>query len=75
VYVSGVIYTHGILDWIRVKSASRIVAKFKGEYLILVTESAKGFRATIGVLRSLGEEECVSFHTFSFPEVRSVILF
>jgi hypothetical protein len=34
---------------------------------MLVPESADDFRATIDVLRSLGEGEGVSFHTFSLP--------
>jgi hypothetical protein len=41
---------------------------------MLVPETADGFRATIGVLRSLGEGEAVSFHTFSLPEDRCVSL-
>jgi hypothetical protein len=39
-----------------------------------VPETADGFRATIGALRSLGENKGVSFHTFSLPENRCVSL-
>jgi hypothetical protein len=46
----------------------------KGEILMLVPETADGFRATIGALRSINESEGVSFHTFSLPEDRSVRL-
>jgi hypothetical protein len=40
----------------------------RGETLMLVPETADGFRATIGALRSLGEDKGVSFHTFSLSE-------
>jgi hypothetical protein len=46
----------------------------KGEILMLVPETANGFRATIGSLRTLDESEGVSFHTFSLPENRFVYL-
>jgi hypothetical protein len=42
----------------------------KGECLILEPETAHGFRATIGALRSLDEGKGVGFHTFSLPEDR-----
>jgi hypothetical protein len=74
VYVSRVRNTCRFLDWIRAKSSSRIVAQMKGEYLRLVTETADGFRATIGALRSLSERKGVSFHSFSLPEDRCVPL-
>jgi hypothetical protein len=44
----------------------------KGEILMLWPETADGFRATIGALRSLDVSEGVSFHTFSLPEDRCV---
>jgi hypothetical protein len=50
------------------------VAQMKGEYLILLPENADGFRATISALRSLGEGEGVTFHTFSLPEDRCLRL-
>jgi hypothetical protein len=43
-------------------------------YLMLVLETADGFRATISALRSVGESDGVSFHTFSLPEDRCVRL-
>jgi hypothetical protein len=46
----------------------------KGEYLMMVPETADGFRATISALWSLGKGEGVSFHTFSLPEHRCVRL-
>jgi hypothetical protein len=46
----------------------------KGEILILVPETADGFRATIGVLRSLDVSKGVTFHTFSLPEDQCVRL-
>jgi hypothetical protein len=46
----------------------------KDEILMLVPETADGFRATLGALRSLGEVKGVSFHTFSLPEDRCVRL-
>jgi hypothetical protein len=64
VYVSGVKNTRKFLDWIRAKSESKLVAQMKGEILIQVPETADGFRATIGALRSLDANEDVSFHTF-----------
>jgi hypothetical protein len=41
---------------------------------MLVPETADGFRATIGAMRSLDANEGVSFHTFSLPEDRCVHL-
>jgi hypothetical protein len=46
----------------------------KGDYLMLAPETADGFPATTSALRSLGEGEGVSFHTFSLPEDRCVRL-
>jgi hypothetical protein len=68
VYVSGVKNTRSFLEWIGTKSASKIVAKMKREILVIVPETAHGVRATIDALRSLGEGEGVSFHTFSPPD-------
>jgi hypothetical protein len=68
VYVSGVKNTRRFLDWIRAKSGSKLVAQMKGKILMLVPETAGGFRATIGALRYLDANEGVSFHTFSLPE-------
>jgi hypothetical protein len=73
IYVSGVRNTK-FLEWIRAKTASNLVAQMKGEILTLVPETAEGFRATVGALRSLGEVKGVSFHTFSLPEDRCVRL-
>jgi hypothetical protein len=39
----------------------------KGDILMLVPESADGFRATIGALRFLDSNEGVGFYTFSLP--------
>jgi hypothetical protein len=74
VYNSGVKNTRSFLEWVRTKSATKLVAQIKGEYLMLVPETTDGFRATIGALRSLGEGEGVSFHTFSLPQDRCVRL-
>jgi hypothetical protein len=67
VYVSGVKNPRGFLEWVRTKSASKLVAQMKGEYLMLVPETAEGFWATISALRSREEGEVVCFHTFSLP--------
>jgi hypothetical protein len=48
--------------------ASQLMAQRKGEILMLVPETADGFRATPGALRSLGERESVGFHSFSLPK-------
>jgi hypothetical protein len=74
VYVFGLKNTRRFLERIRAKSGSRLVAQMKEEILMLVTETADCFRATIGALRSLDEIEGVSFHTFSLPEDRCVRL-
>jgi hypothetical protein len=74
IYVSGVRNTRKFLEWIRAKTASKLLAQVKGEILMLVPETADGFRATTGALRSLGEGKGVSFHTFSLPEDRCVRL-
>jgi hypothetical protein len=47
-YVPGVRKTRRFLDLIREKSASKLMAKMKGEILILFPETADGFRVTIG---------------------------
>jgi hypothetical protein len=52
-----------------------IVAQLIGEILMLVPETADGYRATIGSLQSLDESEGVSFQTFWLPEYRHVRLF
>jgi hypothetical protein len=39
-----------------------------GYILMLVPETAEGFRATICALRSLDVIEGMRFHTFSLPE-------
>jgi hypothetical protein len=67
VYVSGVKTTRKFLEWIRSKFESKLVAQIKGEILMLVPETADGFWATIGALRSLYVSEGVSFHTFFDP--------
>jgi hypothetical protein len=74
VFVSGVKNTRRFLERIRVKYGSKLVAHMKGEILMLVPETADGFRATIGALRPLDESEVMSFHTFSLPEDRCVRL-
>jgi hypothetical protein len=35
------------LGWIRVKTTGKLVVQMKGEYLMLVSDTAGGFRATI----------------------------
>jgi hypothetical protein len=40
----------------------------ESEILMLVSETADGFRATIGALRSLDVSEGVSFHNYSLPK-------
>jgi hypothetical protein len=62
VYVSGEKNPRSFLEWVRTKSASKLVVQMKGEYLMLVPETADGFRATISALRSLGEGEGVFSH-------------
>jgi excinuclease UvrABC nuclease subunit len=74
VYVSEVKNTRKFLDGIRATSESKLVSQMKGEILMLVPETADGFRATIAALRSLDTSEGVSFHTFSLPEDRCVCL-
>ena len=53
---------------------SGLTAQVKGEKLMLVPETADGFRAAVTALRSLDGGRVVSFHTFSLPEDRSVRL-
>jgi hypothetical protein len=74
VYVSVVKNTRKFLEWIRTKSGSKLVAQMNGEIPMLVPETANGFRATIGALRSLDVSEGVSFHNFYLPEDRCVHL-
>jgi hypothetical protein len=59
------------LEWIRAKSVSNLVDQMKGEILMLVSETANDFRATIGSLLSLDESEGVRFQTFSLPRIDS----
>ena len=58
----------------RASCPSGLLAQLKGEKLTLVPATAEGFRATVSALRSLDGNTCVSFHTFSLPEHRSVRL-
>jgi hypothetical protein len=74
VYVSGVKNVRRFLKWIRAKSGRKLVAQMKGEILMLVPETADGFRPSIGTLRSLDESEGVRFHTLSLSEDRCVRL-
>jgi hypothetical protein len=55
-------------------AARNFVAQMKEEILMLVPETPDGFRATTGVLRSLGDGKGLSFHTVSLPEDRCVRL-
>jgi hypothetical protein len=66
--------TRKFLEWIRAKTASKLLAQMRGEILMLVQETADGYRAITGALRSLGEDKGVKFHTFSLPEDRCVRL-
>jgi hypothetical protein len=66
--------TRNFLECICENTARKLLAQIKGETLMLVPETADGFRATIGALRSLGEDKGVSFQTFSLPEERCVRL-
>jgi hypothetical protein len=66
--------TRRFFEWIREKIVRILLAQMKGETIMLVPKTADGFRATIGALRSLGENKVVSFHTFSLPEARCVRL-
>jgi hypothetical protein len=68
VFMPRVRNTCSCLDWIRAKSASKVVTQMKGKILMLLPETADGFRATICTLRSLDESEGLSFHTSSLPE-------
>jgi hypothetical protein len=74
VYVSGVSNTRKFLEWIREKTARKLLAQMRGETLMLVPETEDGFRAIIGNLRSHGEDKGVSFQTFSLPDDRCVRL-
>jgi hypothetical protein len=66
--------TRKFLEWIREKTTSKLLAQMKGESLMVMPETADGFRATIGEMRSLGEDKGVSFHTFSLQVERCVRL-
>jgi hypothetical protein len=72
VYVSGEKKLRSFLEWVRTKSATKLVAQMKGEYLMMVPKTAEGFRNTVSPLRSHGQG--ASFHTFSLPEDRCVLL-
>jgi hypothetical protein len=63
----------GFLTWIRASCQSGLSAQIKGKKLMLVPQTAEGFRATISALRSLNESKGVSFHT-SLSEDRCVRL-
>jgi len=72
--VSGVMDTRGFLTWLRASCQSGLSAQIKGEDLMLVPRTAEVFRATVSALRCLGAGKSVSFHTFSIPEDRCVLL-
>ena len=74
IYVSGVTDTRGALTWLRASCQSGFSAQIKREKLIVVPQTAEGFRATVSALRSLDGSKGVSFHNFSLPEDRCVRL-
>jgi hypothetical protein len=74
IYVTGVSDVRGFLAWLRAKSKGGLSGQIRGEKLMLVPQTADGFRATVAVLRSLDGSKGVSFHTISLPEDRCVRL-
>jgi hypothetical protein len=70
IYVSGFTDTRGFFTRLRELCSSGLSAQMKGERLMLVPNTADGFRATISALRSLDGSKGVSLHTFSLPEDR-----
>jgi len=40
----------------------------KGEKLMVVPSTAKGFRSAVNTMRSFDGKDCMKFHNFSFPE-------
>jgi hypothetical protein len=74
IVITGVSDTRGFSAWLRATCRSSFTAQIKAERLVLVPETADGFRATVTALRSLDDSRGVSFHTFSQPKDRSVRL-
>jgi hypothetical protein len=74
IFVSGLNDTRGFLHWLRESCPSGLTAQVKVEKLMLVPETADGFRAAVTALRSLDGGKGVSFHTFSLSEDRIVRL-
>jgi hypothetical protein len=78
VLVTGVVDTRSFLAWLRGSIKSGLSAQLKGDKLMIVPQTAEGFRATVSALRSLDGNKGVSFHTFfhtfSLPEDRCVRL-
>jgi hypothetical protein len=74
IFASGASDTRGFLTWLRTQCPSSLSAQLKAEKLMIVPETADGFRATVSVLRFLDGNKGVSFQTFSLPEDRQVSL-
>jgi hypothetical protein len=74
IFVSGVCHTRGFLTWLRTQCPSSLSAQPKAEKPMIVPGTADSFRATVSALRSLDGSKGVSFHTFSLPEDRQVLL-
>jgi hypothetical protein len=66
--------TSKFLEWIRANSSSKFVAHNKVQYLMLVPDTADGFRSAIGALQTLDESQGVSSGTYSLPEDRCLRL-
>jgi hypothetical protein len=74
IYVSGVTDTRGFVAWLRASCQCGLSAQIIGQKFKLVPQTPEGFRATVGVLRSLDGSKGVSFHAFCLPEDRCVRL-
>jgi PAX-interacting protein 1 len=74
IYVSGVTDTRGFLKWLPPLCQSGLSAQIRGEKLMVVPNTAEGFRAVVSTLRSLDGSKGVSFHNFSLPKDRCVRL-
>ena len=61
IYISGVRDTRAFLAWLLATCPGGLVVQLKAEKLMVIPQTANGFRAVVSALRSLDGREGVSF--------------
>jgi hypothetical protein len=72
--ISGVDETRALVAWLRALCPRNLTAQLKAKKLGAVPPTADDFRASIRALQSLDGKIGVTFHIYSLPEDRCVLL-